>query len=83
MHRSKFATFLLSLLIVATLALDTRGQAVFGSISGTVTDPSGAAIVGATVTVTELSKIFPGPSRPMNQVITRPDLLFLANIKLG
>src|ERR1035437_5919608 len=31
-------------------------QAVFGSIVGTVTDPTGAVIPGATVTVTDVSK---------------------------
>lgn len=56
MHRSKFASFLLSLLLVATLAVEIRAQAVYGSISGTVTDPKGAAVVGATVTVTDLAK---------------------------
>lgn len=56
MPRSKVALFLFSLLVVATIAVDTRGQAVYGSISGTVTDPQGAAIVGASVTVTDLAK---------------------------
>ena len=32
------------------------GQAVYGSIFGTVTDPSGAAVPNATVTITETSK---------------------------
>ncbi|MFI5071789.1 MAG: carboxypeptidase regulatory-like domain-containing protein, partial [Terriglobales bacterium] len=32
------------------------GQAVFGGILGTVTDPQGAAVVGATVTVTDQDK---------------------------
>ena len=31
-------------------------QAVFGGIFGTVTDPQGAAVPGATVTVTDLAK---------------------------
>src|SRR5580658_2598607 len=34
------------------------GQAVFGSIIGTVTDPQGNAVVGAKVTVTSTSKSF-------------------------
>src|SRR5258708_35476664 len=33
-----------------------RGQAVFGSIFGTVTDSQGAAVVGAKVTVTSVNK---------------------------
>ncbi len=32
------------------------GQAVFGNIVGTVTDPQGAAVAGATVTVTSTTK---------------------------
>src|SRR5271155_4495982 len=34
------------------------GQAVFGSIIGTVTDPQGNAVVGAKVTVTSITKSF-------------------------
>ena len=34
------------------------GQAVFGNIIGTVTDPQGNAVVGAKVTVTSLTKSF-------------------------
>ena len=34
------------------------GQAVFGSIIGTVTDPQGNAVVGAKVTVTSMTKSF-------------------------
>src|SRR5438270_11071909 len=33
-----------------------NAQAVFGSIDGTVTDPQGAAVAGAKVTVTDQSK---------------------------
>ena len=32
------------------------GQAVYGSILGTITDPSGAAVAGAKVTVTSVGK---------------------------
>jgi outer membrane receptor protein involved in Fe transport len=52
----RFALSLLGLVLVASLAIDARAQAVFGSISGTISDPQGAQIVGATVTVTDLSK---------------------------
>ncbi|MGB6886019.1 MAG: carboxypeptidase-like regulatory domain-containing protein, partial [Candidatus Acidiferrum sp.] len=34
------------------------GQAVFGSIIGTVTDPQGNAVAGAKVTVTSVTKSF-------------------------
>ncbi len=37
-------------------ASPASGQAVYGSIIGTVTDPQGAAVVGAKVTVTSLTK---------------------------
>lgn len=39
-------------------ASTTLGQAVFGSIIGTVTDPQGNAVAGAKVTVTSLTKSF-------------------------
>ena len=48
---------------VATLALlcalyvpNALGQAVYGSVLGTITDPSGAAVTGAKVTVTSQTK---------------------------
>ncbi|HET9533196.1 MAG TPA: carboxypeptidase-like regulatory domain-containing protein, partial [Blastocatellia bacterium] len=47
--------FSLSLILTA-LSISGRAQAVYGSIIGTVTDPQAAAVGGATVTVTELSK---------------------------
>jgi hypothetical protein len=51
----------LGLVLVLCLALGfgantTVGQAVFGGIIGTVTDPQGNAVVGAKVTVTSVSK---------------------------
>jgi hypothetical protein len=55
MHRSKFASFLLSKAIVGFLAcilltMSVHGQTTNGSIQGTVMDPGGAAVSGATVT---------------------------------
>jgi hypothetical protein len=47
--------FSLALLIVLSTNLPAHGQSTYGSISGTVTDPSGAAIAGADVTVTNAS----------------------------
>ena len=50
----------LALLVVLSsllsLSPSARAQAVYGSIFGTVTDPSGAAVPGAKVTVTDLAK---------------------------
>ncbi len=55
--------FLLALGTLAVLALfcavltpQASAQAVYGSIFGTITDPSGAAVAGAKVTVTSASK---------------------------
>lgn len=53
----------LGLLLVGCLAFlvcanTTSGQAVFGSIIGTVTDPQGNAVAGAKVTVTSVTKSF-------------------------
>lgn len=48
-----------ALLVTAAFALwssPANAQAVFGSILGTVTDPQGAAVVGAKVTVTDVNK---------------------------
>ncbi|HKZ81209.1 MAG TPA: TonB-dependent receptor [Pyrinomonadaceae bacterium] len=56
MHRSRVALFLLSILLISILVVDIRAQAVYGSIIGTVADEKGAAVVGATVTVTDLAK---------------------------
>jgi outer membrane receptor protein involved in Fe transport len=55
--RARFA-FLLSLLLglLLLLPMQSFGQAVFGSIFGTVTDPSGAVIPNAKVTITDLRK---------------------------
>jgi outer membrane receptor protein involved in Fe transport len=53
-----FSFAVLSLLAVSLAAWAplANAQAVFGSINGTVTDPQGAAVVGATVTVTDVNK---------------------------
>jgi hypothetical protein len=44
------------LLLLAGLAADVKAQAVYGSVIGTVTDPQGAAVAGAQVSVTDLTK---------------------------
>src|SRR5579875_3287445 len=55
-----FRGFFCSLFIACALLLVLGGSAnaqqVFGSIIGTVTDPSGSAVTNATVTVTDVAK---------------------------
>src|SRR5262249_3413346 len=54
-NRDWFA-LVLGLLCVAALPVSSRAQATYGSVFGTVTDPQGARVAGAVVTVTELTK---------------------------
>ena len=56
MPRGNLPLLLLSLLLVSTLTVEIRAQAVYGSITGTVSDPQGAAVVDTTVTVTNLDQ---------------------------
>lgn len=57
MKRHVMLAGILVLGLLCTLsASPARGQAVYGSIIGTATDPQGAAVVGATVTVTSVTK---------------------------
>lgn len=55
----KLPKFLLTFLFISAFlfaAQSSNAQAVFGSIVGTISDPTGAVIPGATVTVTDVSK---------------------------
>jgi hypothetical protein len=45
-----------ALLLTLSLTLPAIGQAVYGSIFGTVTDKTGAVVPNATITVTDISK---------------------------
>jgi len=57
MQRNRIPLYLLGvLLMLGAFAFNARAQAVYGSISGTVTDPSGAVVPGATVTITDLDR---------------------------
>src|SRR5215216_1916606 len=57
MERKRTSLVLLSLLLVlASFATDVRAQAVYGSISGTVTGASGAIVPGATITITSVDR---------------------------
>src|SRR5438132_132989 len=51
MRRALFAALVVTLFLLAT-ALTVFGQQTTGSLNGTVVDPSGATVAGATVTVT-------------------------------
>jgi outer membrane receptor protein involved in Fe transport len=52
--RSVCRTVLVALLGIAFLAVTAHAQNIFGSIVGTVSDPGGAVLPGASVTVTNL-----------------------------
>src|ERR1700745_1301447 len=57
MIRARFASLLILLCgFVLLLPRQSFGQAVYGSIFGTVTDPSGAVIPNAKITVTNVRK---------------------------
>ena len=57
MNRNKMNWFLVGLLLVFVFALgDARAQAVYGSLSGTVTDSSGAVVPNAKVTITSIER---------------------------
>jgi hypothetical protein len=57
MMRARFASFITLLIgLLLLMPVQTFGQAVFGSIFGTVTDASGAVIPNAKVTVTNVRK---------------------------
>src|SRR6476660_3101146 len=48
--------FLTALLAVVGFAGTASAQAVYGTIVGSVTDPSGARVVGATVTILDMDR---------------------------
>src|SRR5256885_7563893 len=57
MKRARFASLLSLLLgLLLFLPMQSFGQAVYGSIFGTVTDPTGAVVPNAKVTVTNVRK---------------------------
>jgi hypothetical protein len=56
MKRSVWILLAVFSLLCSLWVPSALGQAVYGSILGTVTDPSGAAVTGAKVTVTSQTK---------------------------
>lgn len=53
-HVCRGAAFLMTALLVIAAAAPAAAQAIRGSVVGTITDTSGGAIPGATVTITEV-----------------------------
>ncbi|MBA3441691.1 MAG: TonB-dependent receptor, partial [Pyrinomonadaceae bacterium] len=57
MFRNKLSLLLFGLLLMtAVLPAESRAQAVYGSVSGTVTDPAGAVVPEASVTVRSIER---------------------------
>jgi protocatechuate 3,4-dioxygenase beta subunit len=54
--KSGFQAVLVALLVSVSSAWMAFGQAVFGNITGTVTDQSGAAVPGATVAIADTDR---------------------------
>jgi hypothetical protein len=52
MPSSKLQTLLLSLVVIVTTSVFVHSQSTFGTVDGTVTDPSGATVADAQVTLT-------------------------------
>jgi Carboxypeptidase regulatory-like domain len=52
MTSSKLQTLLFSVVLVLATSVSLYGQSTFGTVDGAVTDPSGAAVAGANVTLT-------------------------------
>jgi len=52
MTSSKLQTLLLSVVLILTSSLSLHGQSTYGTVDGSVTDPSGGALPGAQVTLT-------------------------------
>ena len=68
---------LLSMLLVGTVST-TYGQMIFGTLTGAVTDPSGATIPGAKVTLTNAS------SGDVRRSVTNTDGFFtFASVPVG
>src|SRR5258706_711587 len=63
MTSSKLQTLLLSVVVVLATSLSLYGQSTYGTVDGTVTDPSGAALPDAKVTLTNT-----GPQEKHTQV---------------
>ena len=56
MLKNKLAVILLGIIAIMCFSFKTQAQAVYGSISGTITDTTGAVVPDATVTVTSVER---------------------------
>ncbi len=56
MNRNLLSVILLAVILLVCAPLGVMGQAVYGSITGTVTDTNGAAVPAARVTITDTGK---------------------------
>src|ERR1044071_2676814 len=54
--RQKLPLLVLAVLLIGGLSYEAYAQAVYGSISGTISDPQGASIGNASVTVTNTAQ---------------------------
>ena len=68
--RQRLPLLVLTLLLIGGLSYEAQAQAVYGSISGTISDPQGASIPNATVTASTEESVTgptmassPAPSR--------------------
>src|SRR5436190_8343276 len=56
MHHLKTILIVLVIAVLLSFVRLAFGQAVFGNITGTVTDPSGAAVANAELMITDLER---------------------------
>src|SRR5881396_314498 len=63
MHHLKTILIVLVIAVLLSFARAAFGQAVFGNITGTVTDPSGAGVPNAEVAITDLDRSITYPTK--------------------
>ena len=78
MRGGGFARGLLSVILLLLCPLALRAQSTYGALSGTVVDPSGAAVVGASATLTNV-----GTSEKQTQMTGETGLYAFVNLNPG